>query len=178
VTTKYLLRATMSAAALLMLPALAAAQDTSTGTLTVTATVESSIGLTFENDGAGVSMTGAGSNAATLAFGSVSAYNTIATSGVTRTLGASNFTVSSPFDVKVVKANSASSTYTLSAALASADATNTWKVNSTALSTSSQSLGASYGYGSAVAHTVSLTVPFSASTGAISRVLNFTAVAN
>jgi hypothetical protein len=173
-----LLRVTMVAAATLMLPAFAAAQDSANGTLTVTATVESSIGLTFENDAAGVSMSGAGTNAATMALGTISAYNTIATPGVTRTLGASSFTVSSPFGIKVVKANSASSDYTLSAALASADSTNTWTINSTALTTTSQSLGSSFSYGSAVAHTMYLTVPFTASTGAISKVLNFTAIAN
>jgi hypothetical protein len=108
----------------------------------------------------------------------VSAYETISTPGVSRTVSASDFTVSSPFGVKVVKANSSSANYTLSAALGSADATNTWKINSTTLSTSSQSLGASYSYGSAVSHTVYLTVPFTASTGAVSKVLNFTAVAN
>ena len=177
-TTKCLLRAAMVAAATLMLPAFAAAQDTSSGTLTVTATIESSIGLTFENDAAGVSMSGAGTNAATMALSTISAYNTISTSGVTRTLAASSFTVSSPFGVKVVKANSASANYTLSAALSSADTTNTWTINSTALTTTSQSLGSSYSYGSAVAHTMSLTVPFTATTGAISKVLNFTAVAN
>jgi len=178
VTTKYLLRAAIVGVAMLTLPTFAAAQDTSTGTLTVTATVESSIGLTFENDAAGVSMSGAGTNAATMALGTISAYNTIATPGVTRTLGGSSFTVSSPFGVKVVKANSASANYTLSAALASADSTNTWKINATALTTTNQSLGSSYSYGSAVAHTMSLTVPFTASTGAISKVLNFTAIAN
>jgi hypothetical protein len=178
VTTRNLLRATMVAAGVLMLPAFAAAQDTSSGTLTVTATVESSIGLTFENDAAGVALTGAGTNAASMSLGSISAYNTFATPGVSRTVGASNFTVSSAFGVKVVKANSASSTYTLSAALGSADTTNTWRINATSLTTSSQSLGASYSYGSAVAHTMYLTVPFTASTGAISKVLNFTALAN
>ncbi len=156
----------------------ASAQSTSTGTLTVTATVESSISLTFENDVSGVALTGAGTNAATLAFGTVSAYNTIATVGVTRTLGASAFTVSSPFGAKVEKANSTSANYTLTVALASADATNTWTVNATVLTTSNQSLGSAYGYGSAVAHTVYLTVPFAAAAGAINKVLNFTATAN
>jgi hypothetical protein len=165
-------------ASLVSIPSFAAAQDTSSGTLTVTATVESSIGLTFENDAAGVAMTGAGTNAATMALGAVSAYNTIATPGVTRTVGASNFTVSSPFGVKVVKANTSSANYTLAAALGSADATNTWKINATTLSTTNQNLGTTYAYGSAVAHTVSLTVPFTASTGAVSKVLNFTATAN
>jgi hypothetical protein len=168
----------MVAAGLLIIPSFAAAQDTSTGTLTVTATVDSSIGLTFENDAAGVALTGAGTNAATMSLGSISAYETISTPGVTRTVSASDFTVSSPFGVKVVKANTSSASYTLAAALGSADATNTWKINATTLSTSNQNLGTTYSYGSAVAHTVYLTVPFTASTGAISKVLNFTATAN
>lgn len=165
--------------ALLMLaPAVASAQDTSAGSLTVTATVASSIGLTFEDDAAGVGLTGAGTSSATLAFGTISAYGTIATPGVARTRTASDFTVSSPFGVKVVRANSSSANYTLAVALGSADATNTWKVNTTTLTTSNQNLGASYSYGSSVSHTVYLTVPYSASTAAISKVLNFTATAN
>jgi hypothetical protein len=167
----------MFVASLLAVPSVAAAQGTASGSLTVTATVDSSIGLTFENDAAGVALTGAGSNTATMALGTISAYGTLAT-GVTRTLSASDFTVSSPFGVKVIKANTSSSSYTLAASLGSADATNTWKVNAVTLSTSSQSLGSSFSYGSAVPHTVSLTVPFTAATGGISKVLNFTATAN
>ena len=164
------------AAALVTMPAAADAQDT--GTLTVTATVESSIGMTFENDAAGVALTGASTNAATLAFGAISAYNTIATPNVSRSVSGSAFTVSSLFGVKVVRANSSSLTYTLAAALGSADATNTWRINSTTLTTSNQNLGTGYSYNTAVAHTVYLTVPLTASTGAVSKVLNFTATAN
>ena len=177
-STKSLVRVAMVAASLLTVPTFVAAQDTASGTLTVTATVESSIGLTFENDAAGVALAGAGTNAATMALGTISAYETISTPGVTRTTAAADFTVSSPFGVKVVKANTSSANYTLAAALGSADATNTWKINATTLTTSNQSLGATYSYGSAVPHTMYLTVPFSASTGAISKVLNFTATAN
>ena len=176
-STKHLLKAAL-VVGLMTIPSFAAAQDTSTGTLTVTATIDSSIGLTFENDAAGVSLAGAGTNAATMALGTISAYEAISTPGVTRSVSASDFTVSSPFGVKVVKANTSSATYTLAAALGSADATNTWKVNATTLTTSNQNLGASYAYGSAVTHTVYLTVPFTASTGAVSKVLNFTATAN
>jgi hypothetical protein len=158
---------------------MAAAQaNSATGTLTVTATVESSIGLTFENDAAGVALTGAGTNAATMALGSISAYGTIATPGVSRTVSASDLTVSSPFGVRVIKANTSSANYTLAAALASADSTNTWRVNAVTLTTSNQNLGTTYAYGSSVAHTMYLTVPFTASTGAVSKVLNFTATAN
>jgi hypothetical protein len=178
VSTKHLLRAALVAAAVVTIPSLAAAQDTATGALTVTATVESSIALTFETDAAGVSLAGAGTNAATMALGAISAYNTVSTPGVTRTVAASDFTVSSTFGVRVLRANSSSASYTLAAALGSADATNTWRINATTLTTSNQNLGSSYAYGSPVAHTMSLTVPFSASTGAISKVVNFTATAN
>ena len=58
------------------------------------------------------------------------------------------------------------------------DATNAWAVNATTLTTSNQNLGTSYSYGSASAHTLYLTVPFSASTGAISKIVNFTATSN
>jgi hypothetical protein len=176
--TNHLVRAALIVAGLVTIPSFAAAQDTATGALTVTATVESSIGLTFENDAAGVALTGAGTNAATMALGAISAYNTVSTPGVTRTVSASDFTVSSPFAVKVVKANSSSASYTLAASLGSADATNAWRINATTLTTSSQNLGSAYTYGSAVAHTMYLTVPFTASTGAISKVVNFTATAN
>jgi hypothetical protein len=178
VSTRHLLKAAMVAVTLLTVPSIAAAQDISTGTLTVTATVESSIGLTFENDAAGIPLTGAGTNSATMALGAISAYNAISTPGVIRTVSASDFTVSSPFGVKVVKANASSANYRLAAALDSADSTNTWRINAMALTTSNQNLGGTYSYGSAVAHTMYLTVPFTASTGAISKILNFTATAN
>jgi hypothetical protein len=176
VTAKSLVKTMMVAASLLMAPGLVSAQDTAAGTLTVTATVESSIAMTFESDLAGVALTGAGTNAATMALGSISAYETVA-SGVTRTTAASDFTVSSLFGVKVVKANSASASYRLAAALNSADTTNTWKINAVTLTTSSQDVGTGLSYGSAVSHTIYITVPFS-STSAISKVLNFTATAN
>jgi hypothetical protein len=156
----------------------AEAQPSSTGTLTVTATVASSIGLTFETDGSGVALTGAGTSAATLGFGTVSAFGTIATGNVTRVVAAADFTVSTPFGVKVVRANSNSADYTLTAALGLADATNTWTVNSTDLTTSNQTLGSTYAYGSAVSHSMKLKVPFTAAAGALSRDVNFTATAN
>jgi hypothetical protein len=178
VNRKRLFKAALVAAGLMTIPSAVAAQDTATGTLTVTATVESSIALTFENDAAGVALTGAGTNTATMALGAISAYNTLSTPGVTRTVSASDFTVSSPFGVKVIKANGASASYTLAASLASADAAHTWRINATTLTTSNQNLGSSYAYGSAVAHTMYLTVPFTSSTGALSKVINFTATAN
>src|SRR3984893_5339372 len=117
-------------AIVMMVPSFAAAQ-TATGTLTVTATVNSSINLVFNNDAAGVPLSsGAGTNTATLNFGNVSAFGAIA-AGITRTTTATTFTVSTPVDVLVTKANSASANYTLKAQLGAADAGNTWHVGGT-----------------------------------------------
>lgn len=170
-------KATVLLGSLLFLPSVVSAQSDS-GTLTVTATVQSSISLTFENDAAGITLTGAATDTATMAFGNVSAYGTISTSGVTRTVGASSFTVSSPFGVKVMNANGSSSSYTLQAALGSPDATNTWVINSTTLTTTGQPLGSTYSYDSPVSHTLRITVPFSAAGTSISRAVNFTVTSN
>ena len=177
-STKSLLKGAMVLAGVLSIPSVTAAQDSSSGSLTVTATVESSIALTFESDAAGVALTNAGTSAATMALGTISAYETIATPGITRSVTATDFTVSSPFGVKVVKANSASADYTLTAALGAADATNTWKINAVTLTAVSQQVGNDYSYGSAVPHTMSLTVPVGAAAGAINKVINFAATAN
>jgi hypothetical protein len=175
----YLLAAFVMAAALCGSgPALAAA--TASGTLAVTATVAASIQLVFDSDASGIVLTGAGTNAATLAFGTVQAYGGTVPTGATRTVnGTTSFTYSSPFDVKVTKANSTSANYTLAASLNSSDSTNTWLVDSTTLTTTAQNVTTSGAYGSDAAHTLYLTIPFSEADGTlISNTVNFTATAN
>src|SRR6266851_6044066 len=125
------------AAVIMMIPSFASAQ-TASGTLTVTATVNGSINLVFNSDAAGVALaSGAGTNAATLAFGNVSAFGAVA-AGVVRTTTATTFTVSSAVDVLVSKTNSASANYTLKAQLAAADAVNTWQVGGTTVTSAAQ----------------------------------------
>ncbi len=157
-----------------------AASGTATGTLGVTATVTASIKMVFNTDASGVTLGGAGTNAATLAFGTVSAYGTIATPNVTRTATATTFTVSSPFDVDVIKANSASSTYTLTAQLAAADAVNTWTVGGTPVTNASAATITTTGaYTTNVPFVLALTVPFTvADATVISNTINFTATGN
>lgn len=153
--------------------------QSSTGTLTVTANVASSIGLTFETEvGTGVALTGAGTSSATLGFGTVSAFGTIGTANVTRVATLTDFTVSTPFGVKVMRANSTSATYALTAALTLSDAVNTWTVDSTDLTNVAQTLGSTYAYDSAVSHSMKLKVPFTVAAGGLSRNVNFTATAN
>jgi hypothetical protein len=166
-------------AAALMMTSLAAAQ-TATGTLTVSATVTGSINLVFNSDASGVALTsGAGTNAAALDFGTVSAFGAIPAT-ITRSTTASNFTVSTPVDVLVSKTNSASANYTLTTQLSTADAVNTWAVNGTSFTNATSATATAAGtYGSNVPVTLAITIPFTTASGtAISNVVNFTATAN
>jgi hypothetical protein len=158
----------------------ASAQTTANGTLTVTATVNGSINLVFNNDANGVALSsGSGTNTATLAFGNVSAFGAVA-ANVTRTVAANSFTVSTPVDVFVSKTNSASANYTLTAQLGTADAVNTWAVaGNTVTSAGATTLTATGTYGSNAPEAIAITVPFTTASGTnISNTINFTATAN
>lgn len=166
-------------AAVLMVPAMLAAQ-TANGTLTVNATVNSSINLVFISDPLGVTLSsGSGTSTATLNFGNVSAFGLIA-AGITRGTTATTFTVSTPVDVLVTKANSASANYTLKAQLGAADAINTWQVTGTTVTSAAQAtITATGAYGATVQETIALTVPFTtANATAISNTIVFAATAN
>ncbi|HEX4606449.1 MAG TPA: hypothetical protein VH724_20790 [Candidatus Angelobacter sp.] len=165
-------------AALMMISSAAVAQ-TASGTLTVTATVNGSIQLIFNSDAAGVALAGTGTNAATLAFGNVSAFGAVA-GGIVRTTTATTFTVSSAVDVQVSKTNSASANYTLKAQLGAADAVNTWQVGGVAVTSAAQStLTATGTYAANSNFPVAITVPFTTASGTvISNTINYSATAN
>ena len=169
---------TLILAAAIAMPILSAAQTTASGTLAVKASISSSITMVFNSDASGVALTGSGSNSATLDFGSISAYGVVPGT-ITRTLGASSFTVSTPFDVHVEKFNSASSNYTLKAQLAAADAVNTWAVGGTSVTSAGQStITATGSYGADAPYALALTIPFSNTSASISNTVNFVATAN
>jgi hypothetical protein len=167
-------------AALMMISSAAVAQTTASGTLTVSATVNGSIQLVFNSNAGGVALSaGAGTNAATLAFGNVSAFGALA-AGVGRSTTATTFTVSSAVDVLVSKTNSASANYTLKAQLGAADAVNTWNVGGVAVTSAAQStLTATGTYAANSNFPVAITVPFTTASGTlISNTINYTATAN
>ena len=97
---------------------------------------------------------------------------------VTRTVnGTASFSLATPFDVQVDLANSASTTYTLTATLATADATNTWSIGATDISSgASFALTAAGVFGAAVPYTLKITVPASEVAGLITNSIGFTAV--
>ncbi len=169
---------TILVVAVLIMPVLASAQ-TASGTLQVQATIQSSISMLFNSNAGGVTLGNAGTNAATLNFGNISAYGALS-AGVTRSLGANNFTVSTPFNLVVQQANGASANYTLAAQLANPDATNTWALSGTAVTNApAPPLTATGAYGNpGTVYTLQLTVPMASAAGLISNTIDFTATAN
>lgn len=154
-----------------------ASADTSSGTLTVTGTVASSINLTIES--AGGTTSGTGTAAATSALGTISKFGSAPT-GFTLARGASDWTLSSTVGVKVDKANLTSTDYSLTAQLGSAPATGiVWKLNGSTLSDSVASTLTSTGtYGSTASYSWDIVVADSAAAAAIDNSVSFTATSN
>jgi hypothetical protein len=167
--------AALAAALLAFQPAARAA--TSSGTLTVTGTVESSISLTIES--AGGTTSGTGTAAASAALGTITKFGSAPT-GFTLARGASNWTLSSTVGVQVVKANLTSTDYTLTAQLGSAPASGiTWKLNGSTLSDSAATTLTSTGsYASTGSYSWDIVVADSAAAAAIDNAVNFTAASN
>jgi predicted secreted protein len=165
------------AAAVTSLGSASAFAETSSGSLTVTGTVESSISLSIES--AGGTTSGTGTDAATSALGSISKYGSAPT-GFTLARGGSNWTLSSTVGVKVEKANLTSTDYTLTAQLGSAPASGiTWKLNGSTLSDSAAATLTSTGtYGSTGSYSWDIVVADSAAAAAIDNAINFTATSN
>lgn len=150
---------------------------TSSGTLTVTGTVESSISLTIES--AGGTTSGTGTAAASSDLGSISKFGSAPT-GFTLARGASNWTLSSTIGVMVEKANLTSTDYTLTAQLGSAPASGvSWKLNGSTLSDSAATTLTSTGtYASTGSYSWDVVVADSAAAAAIDNAISFTAWSN
>jgi hypothetical protein len=135
------------------------------------------ISMSFESVAGSVPLTGAGTNTATLNFGKVSAFEPLNT-GVTRTAGASSYTVSTRFGVRATHLlGLLSPNYTLQARLQSAHVL-TWQVDGVTMSTAPATLATSQPYGATIPHTLSFVVPFSQPAGVVTTVLEVTAIAN
>src|SRR6266542_4852634 len=163
--------------AILTMTALSAFAAASSGTLTVTGTIESSISLTIES--AGGTTSGTGTAAATSDLGSISKYGSAPT-GFTLARGASDWTISSTIGVQVDKANTTSLDYTLTAQLGSAPASGVvWKLNGSTLSDSAATTLTSTGtWASTGSYSWDIVVADSASAAAIDNSVNFTATSN
>jgi hypothetical protein len=135
------------------------------------------ISLSFESVAGSVPLTGAGTNTAMLNFGSVSAFEPLKT-GVSRTVGASSYTISTRFGVRTTHLlGLLSPSYTLQARLQTANAL-AWQVDGRSMSTSPVTIATSQPYGSVVPHTLAFVVPFTQPAGAVTTVFEITAIAN
>jgi hypothetical protein len=147
-----------------------------------------SLTISIQSDAAGIMLGGSGTSAASMSFGTMQAYGGTTPSGVTKSVGTTNWTISTPFDIKVTCTNLLNflpctivltPTYNLTAQLQTSDSVNTWKIGGSALSSSSAVTITSGGtYGSVVAYSFALTIPFSEASGTISNTVNFTAISN
>jgi len=173
-------------AALMLCGAQAIAQTTASGVINGTLVNKDGISIQFDSDPAGVTLGAGGTSAATVNFGTVSAFGPLA-AGVTRpSVTAANFTVRTIFDVQVIQGGLNSTTYTLTANLAAAAPTGmSYKVDAITLTTASQTIQVNGAYGTDIAHNLDLVI-LTAAPGAggpavntpITTTINFTATAN
>ncbi len=155
------------------------AAQTASGTLNATLVNKSGISLVFDSNPSGVPLTGTGTAAAGLNFGTVAMYMPAPPAGVTLTRTATDFTVSSSFDTLVTVGGATTASYRLSAALQAPPGIYQYKFDATVLTTASQVVvNADPNYGKDVPHSVSLTIPQTAPAGAVSNTINIVATAN
>ena len=179
-------RLTTAAAILLSLSLSAIAQTTATGVINAQLTNKNGIALVFDTDPAGVTLGGAQTSAATLNFGSISAFGPLS-AGVTRpSVTATNFTVRTIFDVQVIQGGLNSTTYTLRAQLGSALPTGfSFKIDGVTLVNGPSTIQTNGAYNANVPHNLDLTVLTAAPAAggpavgtALTTVINFQASAN
>ena len=166
--------------------ALLAQNPTASGVINGQLVNKDGISLVFDSDLAGVNLGSSGTSAASLNFGTISAFGPLS-AGVTRpTVTAASYTVRTIFDVEVIQGGLTSTTYTLTANLAAVAPTGlSYKVDAVTLSIASQTIQVNAAYNADLAHNMDLVVS-TAAPGAggpavgtpITTTINFTATAN
>lgn len=189
VKSKALLKIALSLACCMGLSATGWAQagQTATAQLTINLTVQSSIGLIFQNNPAvGTNgfcpLTNSGTNNVGLNLGTASFPNggdSLACVAYTHLPGAL-YQVSSAFDVVVTKANSSSPNYRLAAEISTAPPANvTWLVNNVALTNAGfTALDASDPYATTVTKTLQVQVKNTVPAQTLQETITFLATAN
>jgi hypothetical protein len=152
---------------------------TGSGTLGVTAEIQGSINLLITTDASGVTLTGTAS-AASLDFGTVGSYGVTAPTNVTYPGNTKTaLTISTPVDVEVDLANSASASFDLGAILTTTDSVNTWTFNGVGFTATAGLAVVSAGtYGTATPYNLAVSIPTSNHATSVSNTVTFTATAN
>jgi hypothetical protein len=159
---------------------------TASGVINATLTNKNGIALVFDTDPSGVALGAAGTSAATLSFGNISAFGPLS-AGVSRTsVTSTNFTVRTVFDVQVIEGGLTSTSYTLTAQLGSTLPTGlSFKVDGVTVTNTVSTIQTNGSYNVDLAHNLDLTVS-TAAPGAggpavntpLTTVINFQASAN
>lgn len=177
----------LACAALVLAWAALPARAQTTGQLTISLAVQSSISLVFQNNPAVGStgycpLTNAGTNNVGLDLGSASfAANSDSLPCVAYSrVGGAQYQVSSAFDVVVTKANSSSPNYRLAAQISTAPPANvSWLVSGTPLNSATPTqLDASDAYGSRITKSLQVQVKNNVPGQILSETVTFTATAN
>jgi hypothetical protein len=180
-------RALLVIGSLLCLLASSAAAQTSSGQLTITMNVQSSITLVFQNNPAvGTTgfcpLTNAGTNNVGLDMGVAAFPGSFHTSTCVnyQHLNASFYEVSSAFDVVVTKANSSSPNYRLAAQISTLPPAGVvWLINNVTLTTTGFSpVDAADNYGSPITKTLQVQVRNNVPTQTLLETITFLATAN
>ncbi len=161
--------------------------QTTTGQLTVSMTVQSSINLIFQNNpsvgtNGFCSLTNSGTNNVGLDLGTASftpATDSLACVAYSH-INANTYQVSSSFDVVVTKANTSSPNYRLAAEISTVPPANVvWLVNNTALTnTAFTQLDASDNYSQAITKTLQVQVRNTVPAQSLLETVTFLATAN
>jgi hypothetical protein len=138
------------------------------------------ITISITSDPAGVALAGSGTKATSFSTGTVSRSGGTLPVGMTSSTTASDWTLSTSFDVTVTKVSlPASPSYTLQAILSVGDAVRVWKVDSVSLnSVTASTISINGTYAASVPHTFALQIPDNAAAGAFSNTITLTAVSN
>ena len=181
------MKALLRMSGLVFLLASSAAAQTSSGQLTITMNVQSSITLIFQNNpSVGTTgfcpLTNAGTNNVGLDFGTAAfpgSFHTSACVSYTH-LTAADYQVSSAFDVVVNKANSSSPNYRLAAQISTPPPANvTWLLNNVALTdTGFTALDAADTFGARITKTLQVKVKNTVAAQVLQETVTFLATAN
>jgi hypothetical protein len=181
------MKALLMMGSLLCLLASSAAAQTSSGQLTITMSVQSSITLVFQNNpSVGTTgfcpLTNAGTNNVGLDLGTAAFPGNFHTSTCVNYthLTAADYQVSSAFDVVVTKANSSSPNYRLAAQISTPPPANvSWLLNNVTLTTAGfTTLDAADNYATPITKTLQVQVKNSVAAQPLLETITFLATAN
>ena len=132
--------------------------------------------LTFQTVSGGLSLSGSGTDTASMNFGTVSAYAPLG-AGISRSNNATDYTIGSGFGVMVVRNGGRSPNYLLRARLTSSNAL-TWRINGVVMTTTLATVANAQPYGSTVPYALEFVVPVASAPGAASATFEVRAIVN